>query len=71
MDIPSKVYVTCALAELNKVLGTLIAVSPNGYYELHVDFGTNTHSVLLPIEATSLLSAEPILRPSAGFEVER
>ncbi len=71
MDVPTKVYVTCPLAELKKVAGTLIAVSPHGYYELHIAFGANTHSVLLPIVATVLTASDPILRPPAGFEVER
>jgi hypothetical protein len=71
MDIPMKVYVTCPLAELKQVAGTLIAVSPHGFYELHVAFGANTHSVLLPVEGTSLMAIEPVLRPPAGFEVER
>ena len=71
MDIPMKVYVTCPLAELNKVQGTLIAVSPHGFYELHINFGANTHAIMLPVTGTALLSQEPILRPPPGFELER
>ncbi len=71
MDVPMKVYVTCPLAELKKVAGTLIAVSPHGFYELHISFGANTHAVMLPIVATVLTASEPILRPPSGFEVER
>lgn len=71
MDIPMKVYISCPTAELKKVPGTLIAVSPNGYYEIHVNFGANTHTLLLPIAETSLTAAEPILTAAAGFEVER
>ena len=41
MDIPAKVYITCPSAELKKQPGTLIAVSANGYYEVHVQFGSN------------------------------
>ncbi len=71
MDIPMKVYVTCPMAELKRAPGTLIAVSPLGFYEVHVAFGSNTHTVLLPVADTSLLAMEPILTPPAGFEVER
>ena len=71
MDIPMKVWVTCPLAELKQIPGTLIAVSPHGYYELNVTFGTNTHAVLLPIDATTLMAKEPILTPPPGFELER
>lgn len=71
MDIPMKVWITCPLAELKKIQGTLISVSPQGFYEVNVVFGTNTHAMLLPIESTALTSAEPVLTPPPGFEVER
>jgi hypothetical protein len=71
MDVPTKVYVTCPIAELKQMAGTLIAISPHGFYELHVTFGSNTHVVLLPIESTTLTVAEPVLSPPSGFELER
>jgi hypothetical protein len=71
MDIPSKVYITCPTADLKQVPGTLIAISPHGYYELNVSFGSNTHQLLLPITGTTLTAAEPILSPPSGFELER
>jgi hypothetical protein len=71
MDVPTKVYVTCPLADLKQVAGTLIAISPHGFYEIHIAFGSNTHAVLLPIESTTLTALEPILTPPASFEVER
>lgn len=71
MDIPLKVYISCPSAELKKAPGTLIAVSPHGFYEVHVTFGSNTHTMLLPVGETALLAADPVLTPPAGFEVER
>ena len=71
MDIPTKVYVTCPMSDLKQSPGNLIAVSPHGFYELHMVFGSNTHTLLLPINATALTTVEPILTPPAGFEVER
>lgn len=71
MDIPMKALVTCPAADLKQVPGTLISISPQGFYEVHVKFGSNTHVVLLPIESTVITAAEPILTPAAGFEVER
>jgi hypothetical protein len=71
MDIPLKVYVTSPVAELKKVPGTLIAVSALGYYEVHIAFGANTHSVFLPIAETTLLAQEPVLAPPQGFEILR
>ena len=71
MDIPLKVFVTCPIAELKQVGAKLIAVSANGFYELQVAYGANTHTVFLPISGTALTSSEPILSPSPGFELER
>ncbi|MCC6132770.1 MAG: hypothetical protein IT186_22815 [Acidobacteria bacterium] len=71
MDIPMKVLVTCPLAKFEQVQGTLIAVSASGFYEMHIPFGVNTHTVLLPVAATVLTAREPLLAPPAGFEVER
>ena len=71
MDIPMKVYVTNPMAELKKVPGTLIAVSPLGYYEINIAYGSNTHPMLLPIAETVLLAQEPVLAPPPGFELER
>ena len=71
MDVPTKVYVTCPLADMKKADGTLIAISPHGYYELHVAVGSNTHAVLLPIASTALTVVEPVLSPPPSFEVER
>ena len=71
MDIPAKIYITCASAELKKQPRTLIAVSPHGFYEVHVQFGSNTHVMLLPVAETSMLYAEPVLMHPPGFELER
>lgn len=71
MDIPAKVYVTCPISNMAQVPATLIAVSPHGYYEVHVVYGANTHAVLLPVAGTVLVTTEPMLAPSPGFEVER
>jgi hypothetical protein len=71
MDIPMKVLITCPVAELKQHRGTLIAISPQGYYEINVAYGANTHAMLLPIDSTVVTAAEPILAPPAGFELER
>jgi hypothetical protein len=71
MDIPMKVFVTCPLAELKQVPGTLIAVSPHGFFEINMTFGANTHTMLLPIEGTTLTAVDPVLSPPASFELER
>lgn len=71
MDIPMKVYVTCPMADLKQHPGTLIAVSAHGFYEIHVAFGSNTHTILVPVDGTALTAIDPILTPPPGFDVER
>ncbi|HTS02547.1 MAG TPA: hypothetical protein VMN04_08485 [Thermoanaerobaculia bacterium] len=71
MDVPMKVYVTCPMADLKQVPGTLIAVSPHGFYEVNLVFGANTHTILLPVPGTTLTAQEPVLNPPSSFEVER
>jgi hypothetical protein len=71
MDIPMKVYVTCPMAELKQVPGVLISVSPHGFYEINVTYGSNTHLLLVPVVGTTLTAQEPVLSPPASFEVER
>ena len=71
MDIPMKVYVTCPMAELKHVPGILISVSPHGFYEINLTYGSNTHLILVPVEGTALTAQEPVLSPPSSFEVER
>ena len=71
MDIPMKVYVTCPMAELKQVPGTLISVSSHGFYEINLNYGSNTHLILVPIGGTTLTAQEPVLSPAPSFEVER
>jgi hypothetical protein len=71
MDIPMKVYVTCPMADLKQVPGVLISVSPHGFYEINLTYGSNVHLLLLPVEGTTLTAQEPVLSPPASFEVER
>ena len=72
MEIPTDVLIHCEAMSLKGSRGTLIRVSPEGYYELNLKFGANTHRVLLPIAGSVLIAAEP--EPSVGDqagEVER
>ena len=71
MDIPMKVYVTCPMAELKQVPGMLISVSPHGFYEINLNYGSNTHLILLPVVGTTLTAQDPVLTPPPSFDVER
>jgi hypothetical protein len=52
--------------------GTLLQISPHGYYEANVRFGELTHRVLLPIASTVVIADEPEERAAEkSLEIER
>ena len=60
------------LLGLKGARGTVIRIAPEGYYEVNLKFGNNTHRVLLPSQTTILINADPeIVTPGAIGEVER
>jgi hypothetical protein len=68
MEIPSEVLIHNELLGLKGARGVLIRISSEGYYEVNLRFGNNTHRVLLPAEMTVVISAEP--EPAAGEQTE-
>lgn len=71
MEIPSKVSVFNRTLEVKGKVGTLIAVSEVGYYEVTMEISQKIHTVLLPIADTVLVFNEPNPQIAAEFEVER
>ncbi len=71
MDLPAKVIIFCPTLELKNKPGRLVAISPQGYYEIWLDFADRNHTVLLPIEGTSLVFAEPNVTAEQLPEIER
>jgi O-phosphoseryl-tRNA(Cys) synthetase len=71
MEFPSKVYITCPVMDFKNVEGSLIAISDDGYYELQIKVREKRHTYMLPITQTALICVDPLLEPSADFEVER
>lgn len=59
MDLPTKVLVYNQLLSLNATLGTLMAIRPEGFYELRLSSQGKLHTVLLPVASTALVFAEP------------
>lgn len=73
MELPSEVMIHNELVGMKGSRGTLLSVSPHGYYEVNVRFGgERLHRVLLPIEQTVLIhqAAEEVIA-EGEFEVER
>jgi hypothetical protein len=72
MEVPAEVLVHNEILGMKGNRGTLLQVSPHGYYELNVPFGERLHRVLLPIAATALIQQRPEEAPEAGeLEIER
>ncbi len=52
MDLPSKVIVFSPAMEIKNKPATLVAILPNGYYELWMEFSGRQHTVFAPISQT-------------------
>jgi hypothetical protein len=59
LDLPARVVIYCPTLELKNKQGRLVAVSPQGYYEVLLDFAERNHTAFLPIEGTALVFSEP------------
>lgn len=71
MDLPAEVQIYNELSGLKGNVGSLVAVSPDGYYEVNLKYGANVHRVLLPVSATVVIFREPEPQFEAGVEIER
>lgn len=72
MELPSEVLIHNELVGMKGTRGTLLQVSPLGFYEANVRFGEGTHRVLLPIDSTVVIAQEPEERAAPKeLEIER
>lgn len=71
MEVPAEVLIHNELVGMKGTRGTLLQVSPQGFYELNCRFGEKIHRVFLPVEGTVLISREPEPPPVDELEVER
>lgn len=71
MELPTETLIHNALLGVKGARGTLLTISPIGYYEVNMKFGDRLHRVLLPIQNTILISQEPEEGGSESLEVER
>jgi len=70
VDLPARVVIFCPTLELKNKPGRLMAISGHGFYEIWLDFAERNHTVLLPVQGTALVFAEPNStgEPVAGIE---
>ncbi len=72
MELPAEVLIHSPALGMKGSPGTLLQVSPHGYYEANVRFGDRVHRVLLPIAETALIAASPEEAiGGGGIEIER
>jgi hypothetical protein len=61
----------CPTLELKNKPGRLMAISQLGFYEIWLDFAERNHTVLVPINGTALVFAEPNEQGEPIPEIER
>jgi hypothetical protein len=71
MEVPNEVLIHNDLLGLKGSRATLIRIAPEGYYELNLRFGANTHRVLMPLQGTVVIAAEAEPTVGESVEVER
>lgn len=71
MEIPSKVSVFNRTLEVKGKPGMLVAISPEGYFEIILEVQTRNHTVLFPIAETVVIFNDAVPSTSADFEIER
>jgi len=71
MDMPQEVFVYSQILGLSGTQGTLIAIRPEGYYELRLVSKGRPHAALLPISQTGLVAVEPVPEIAMESAIER
>ena len=71
MDLPANVLIHNEILGLKNGKGVMVAVSDQGYYEVKLQFGENTHRVLLPIAATVIIFREAEVDYILDADIER
>ncbi len=71
MDLPAEVLLHNALLGIKGGKGSLIAVSPQGFYEVKIKFGEHVHRVFLPIAETVVIIRDPEVSYLIEDEIER
>lgn len=72
MEVPAEVLIHNPQLGMKGSPGTLLQISPHGYYEANVRFGERLHRVLLPIADTAVIASDAEEVTTAGaIEIER
>ncbi len=71
MEIPGKVSLYCPLVDAKGTAATLVAVSPQGWYQLQVQVRGRIHTMFVPVSQAAILFTEPEPEVEEGLEIER
>jgi hypothetical protein len=71
MELPAEVLIHNQILSVKGGKGTLITISPDGYYEINCLFGERPHRTLFPIQGTVLIAREPEEMLVSDVEIER
>jgi hypothetical protein len=71
MELPAEVLIHNELLNVKGGRGTLLQVTPEGYYEVNLAFGERVHRTLFPIQSTVLISRQPEDTTRQDLEIER
>ena len=71
MEIPAKVSIFNKTLEMKGKAGTLVAINPDGFFEVILEFQQRNHTFLFPIAETVVIFNEALPPTAADFEIER
>jgi hypothetical protein len=71
MELPTDVLIHNELLGIKGGKGTLLQVSPDGFYEVNCTFGERIHRTLFPIQGTVLIQRQPEELAHVDLEIER
>jgi hypothetical protein len=71
MELPAEVLIHNEILGVKGGKGSLITISPEGYYEINCVFGERLHRTLFPIQGTVLIAREPEDLLHTDHEIER
>ena len=71
MELPAEVLIHNELLGIKGGKGTLLQVTPDGYYEVNCTFGERVHRTLFPIQGTVLIQRQPEDLTRVDMEIER
>ena len=71
MEIPGKVSLYCPMVDAKGTAATLVAVSPQGFYQVEVVVQGSRHTMFVPVAHAALYFTEPEVEPDQDFEIER